>query len=201
MKHPFFWTWVRLSKRNCARLAARLTASRQVLITVLVVAVALPLCIWDLAVHNHEAAYVGACCSPPSRLPARSAAVREALRVARPADARRCGASASEAGAERSVLHAPLLHAAAWFIAGLFVLVAIPVSAYGVQAHMEHYHVPRLQKHVVRILWMPVVYGLDSWLALRFKARAPLLRRRLRACALTPRARRVCACAGPEHLL
>jgi hypothetical protein len=52
------------------------------------------------------------------------------------------------------------------------VLLAIPVSAYGVQAHMEHYSAPKLQKHVVRILWMPCVYGLDSWLALRFKVRA-----------------------------
>ena len=59
-----------------------------------------------------------------------------------------------------------------WFIAGLFVLLAIPVSAYGVQAHMEHYCVPKLQKHVIRILWMPCVYGLACWLALRFKARA-----------------------------
>ena len=60
---------------------------------------------------------------------------------------------------------------AVWFIAGLFVLLAIPVSAYGVQAHMEHYCVPKLQKHVIRILWMPCVYGLACWLALRFKAR------------------------------
>jgi hypothetical protein len=37
---------------------------------------------------------------------------------------------------------------------------------------MEAYHQPRLQKHVVRILWMPCVYGLDAWLALRFKVRS-----------------------------
>ena len=51
------------------------------------------------------------------------------------------------------------------------MLLAIPISAYGVQAHMEHYSTPKLQKHVVRILWMPCVYGLDAWLALRFKVR------------------------------
>ena len=56
-----------------------------------------------------------------------------------------------------------------WFVAGLFVLGAVPVSVYGVQAHMESYCHPRLQKHVVRIRWMPCVYGLDAWLALRFK--------------------------------
>ena len=36
---------------------------------------------------------------------------------------------------------------------------------------MEAYNAPRLQKHVIRILWMPCVYGLDAWFALRFKAR------------------------------
>ena len=60
----------------------------------------------------------------------------------------------------------------AWFVAGLFVLAVLPISAYGVQAHMEHYSAPKLQKHIIRILWMPCVYGLDAWLALRFKARA-----------------------------
>jgi len=39
----------------------------------------------------------------------------------------------------------------------------------GVQAHLENYHAPRMQKHVVRILWMPCTYGLDAWFALRFK--------------------------------
>jgi Organic solute transporter Ostalpha len=54
-------------------------------------------------------------------------------------------------------------------VAGLFVLGAVPISVYGVQAHLEQYVHPRLQKHIVRILWMPCVYGLDAWLALRFK--------------------------------
>jgi hypothetical protein len=107
-----------------------------------------------------------------------------------------------------------------WFIAGLFVLLAVPISAYGVQGHMEHYSRPTLQKHVVRILWMPCVYGLDAWLALRFKVRAlELARGRLRtalrvrmalsctravaaAARHAPRAVHSRRCdAGPLHLL
>ena len=54
-------------------------------------------------------------------------------------------------------------------MAGFFVLITIPISVYGVALHIEHYSCPKLQKHVVRILWMPCVYGLASWLGLRFK--------------------------------
>ena len=98
-----------------------------------------------------------------------------------------------------------------WFVAGLFVLLAIPVSAYGVQVscrrraarsrgdlsplsqgHMEAYNAPRLQKHVIRILWMPCVYGLDAWFALRFKARA----RSGRLCVAGPHA----SLPGRRHL-
>ena len=60
-------------------------------------------------------------------------------------------------------------HIVAWFIAGLFVLLAVPISVYSVALHIENYNCPRLQKHVVRIMWMPMVYGLTSWLGLRFK--------------------------------
>jgi hypothetical protein len=82
-----------------------------------------------------------------------------------------------------------------WFIAGLFVLLAVPISAYGVQGHMEHYSRPTLQKHVVRILWMPVVYGLDAWLALRFKVRAAALAGAAGVCARHSR-----ACARRQRL-
>lgn len=135
------------------------------LITLVVTAVALPLCIWDMARHKHERAYVGA--------------------------SERVAAHSSPALGSRAPALRPV-----WFVAGLFVLLAIPVSAFGVQAHMEHYCAPKLQKHVVRILWMPCVYGLDAWMALRFKARAHS------GCvlgwvALTWGARN----AGPLHLL
>lgn len=41
--------------------------------------------------------------------------------------------------------------------------------------HTEYYTRPRLQRHVIRILWMVPIYSLDAWFALRFKdARAYL---------------------------
>lgn len=44
-----------------------------------------------------------------------------------------------------------------------------------VAMHTEYYTRPRLQRHVIRILWMVPIYSLDAWLALRFKdARAYL---------------------------
>ena len=34
--------------------------------------------------------------------------------------------------------------------------------------HTEHYTRPRLQRHVIRVLWMVPIYSVDAWLALRF---------------------------------
>ncbi|KAK9806277.1 hypothetical protein WJX72_008269 [[Myrmecia] bisecta] len=63
----------------------------------------------------------------------------------------------------------------AWFIAGIFVLLALPVTIYEVALHLEYYSRPHLQIHVIRILWMVPIYALDSWLALRFSASRPYL--------------------------
>ena len=35
--------------------------------------------------------------------------------------------------------------------------------------HLSHFYEPRLQRLVIRIMWMPVVFGVDNWCALRFK--------------------------------
>lgn len=57
----------------------------------------------------------------------------------------------------------------AWFISGMFVLMALPVSVYEVAMHLEYFSRPKLQIRVIRILWMVPVYAVDSWCALRFK--------------------------------
>ena len=57
----------------------------------------------------------------------------------------------------------------AWFISGMFVLMAIPVTVYEVAMHLEYFSRPKLQIRVIRILWMVPVYAVDSWFALRFK--------------------------------
>lgn len=57
----------------------------------------------------------------------------------------------------------------AWFIGGIFVILSFPISVYEVAMHTEYYTRPRLQRHVIRILWMVPIYGVDAWLALRFR--------------------------------
>lgn len=51
----------------------------------------------------------------------------------------------------------------------------LPELPLQVALHTEYYTRPRLQRHVIRILWMVPIYSLDAWFALRFKdARAYL---------------------------
>ena len=59
----------------------------------------------------------------------------------------------------------------AWVIAGIFVLLAVPVSIYEVAMQLEYFSRPKLQIRVIRILWMVPIYAMDSWLALRFEVR------------------------------
>jgi hypothetical protein len=63
-----------------------------------------------------------------------------------------------------------LVNLQAWFIAGIFVLLALPVTVYEVAMQLEYFSRPKLQIRVIRILWMVPIYALDSWFALRFKA-------------------------------
>ena len=50
----------RLTRVAVCPVPAPRPAQRQVLITLGVMAVALPLCIWDLSRHHHEVAYISA---------------------------------------------------------------------------------------------------------------------------------------------
>ncbi|XP_053559694.1 transmembrane protein 184C [Bombina bombina] len=60
------------------------------------------------------------------------------------------------------------VHTKAWFIAGLFVLMTIPISLWGILQHLVHYTQPELQKPIIRILWMVPIYSIDSWVALKY---------------------------------
>lgn len=42
------------------------------------------------------------------------------------------------------------LHKKAWFIAGIFVFMTIPISLWGILQHLVHYTQPELQKHIIR---------------------------------------------------
>ncbi|XP_049591578.1 transmembrane protein 184C isoform X3 [Syngnathus scovelli] len=59
-------------------------------------------------------------------------------------------------------------HGKAWFIAGIFVFLTIPISLWDILQHLVHYTQPELQRPIIRILWMVPIYSLDSWLALRY---------------------------------
>ncbi|XP_055260374.1 transmembrane protein 184C [Moschus berezovskii] len=60
------------------------------------------------------------------------------------------------------------IHTKAWFIAGIFLLLTIPVSLWVILQHLVHYTQPELQKPIIRILWMVPIYSLDSWIALKY---------------------------------
>jgi len=60
-------------------------------------------------------------------------------------------------------------HILAWYTAGIFCCLAVPISVHEIFQHLLCYEVPRLQRYVVRILWLVPIYSVDSWLALRFK--------------------------------
>lgn len=63
-------------------------------------------------------------------------------------------------------------HIVVWFIAGLFVLLAVPLSFHDAFAHMLHYQNPNLQRYCIRIIFMVPIYAIESWFALRFRKRA-----------------------------
>uniref|UniRef100_A0A2C9JV03 Transmembrane protein 184C n=1 Tax=Biomphalaria glabrata TaxID=6526 RepID=A0A2C9JV03_BIOGL len=53
-------------------------------------------------------------------------------------------------------------HVQAWFIGGMFVLMALPISFWGILQHVINYTTPYLQRHIIRILWMVPVYALNA---------------------------------------
>ncbi|KAF5302387.1 hypothetical protein FQA39_LY10426 [Lamprigera yunnana] len=53
-------------------------------------------------------------------------------------------------------------------IAGVFVGLAIPISLWEILQHIIHYAEPKLQKPVIRILWMVPIYAVNAWLVLLY---------------------------------
>lgn len=44
---------------------------------------------------------------------------------------------------------------------------AVPISIYGIHMHLVHFSKPHIQRHVIRVLWMVPIYGLNAWLVRR----------------------------------
>ena len=59
-------------------------------------------------------------------------------------------------------------HIIAYCIAGFAVAIAIPLSLYDVNSHLQNYVSP-LQRHYIRILGLVPFFAVQSWLALVFK--------------------------------
>ena len=68
---------------------------------------------------------------------------------------------------QMSVRHA---EKSSWAIAtsAIAVLIAIPLSLYDMNVHLQNYVSP-LQRHYIRIMGMVPIYALESWLALTFR--------------------------------
>ena len=43
-------------------------------------------------------------------------------------------------------------HVQAWFIGGIFVMMAVPISLWGILQHLIYYTQPELQRHIIRYL-------------------------------------------------
>jgi hypothetical protein len=40
----------------------------------------------------------------------------------------------------------------------------VPISIYGIHMHLAHHSKPHIQRHIIRVLWMVPIYGLNAWL-------------------------------------
>lgn len=47
-------------------------------------------------------------------------------------------------------------------VAAVFVFLAIPISLWEIIQHVIHYSQPKLQKHIIRILWMVPIYAINA---------------------------------------
>ena len=63
-----------------------------------------------------------------------------------------------------------------YWTAGAFVLIAVPVSVYGIVQHLVNYYMPQVQKFVVRILFMVPIFSVEAWFSLFFHAASEYIR-------------------------
>lgn len=58
------------------------------------------------------------------------------------------------------------------FVGGIFVMFALPISFWEIIQHVIHFTEPKLQKHIIRILWMVPIYAINAWLGLVYPEQA-----------------------------
>ena len=57
-------------------------------------------------------------------------------------------------------------HVIVWFVAGACSLVAIIMSFHLIYNHIQYYHKPEFQRHIVRIILMVPIYSICSFLSM-----------------------------------
>mmetsp|Transcript_14687 Transcript_14687/g.28285 ORF Transcript_14687/g.28285 Transcript_14687/m.28285 type:complete len:501 (+) Transcript_14687:92-1594(+) len=63
-----------------------------------------------------------------------------------------------------------------YLVAGIFVLVTVPISSQGILQHLVNWYMPQVQKFVVRILFMVPIYSIEAWFSLYFHGAFEYLR-------------------------
>ncbi|GBG33405.1 Transmembrane protein 184C [Hondaea fermentalgiana] len=53
-----------------------------------------------------------------------------------------------------------------WCVAGIFMMMALPLTTRDINDHLRNFEFPELQKYIVRILFMIPIYSVTSWLSL-----------------------------------
>ncbi|XKL61237.1 hypothetical protein PGB90_008294 [Kerria lacca] len=53
-------------------------------------------------------------------------------------------------------------------IGGVFVIMTLPIAFQLIIQHMLYYSKPKLQKHIIRVLWMVPIYSLNAWFCLLY---------------------------------
>ncbi|GAA6058754.1 hypothetical protein JCM10212_001870 [Sporobolomyces blumeae] len=59
-------------------------------------------------------------------------------------------------------------HEIGWVIAGSTAAVSLAITLVSIWKHCRNYYVPSQQRQIIRILWMPAVYGVVSFFSYRF---------------------------------
>jgi len=59
-------------------------------------------------------------------------------------------------------------HDWAWLFSGVATIIACFMSFYLIARHLANYNRPKIQKHIIRILFIVPIYSIDSWISFRF---------------------------------
>lgn len=59
-------------------------------------------------------------------------------------------------------------HQIGWIISGACTVATVLITLYSVLTHMTHYHAPTEQRQIIRILYLPPIFGIISFFSYRY---------------------------------